>query len=1099
MAGTRVPYWLRTVRPCRLAGLLPCVACLLLGGMLLRPAAGRADEPVVAVRSGNHPGFGRVVFDAPPGAAYRLERDGDRVLVRFAESVTLSGSPPMPNNVLSVRTSGGAAELILAPGASVHDSRLGERVVVDVFDAATNASLPPGAPDSARHSGGPGKSDRRAAPVRAATAPAAAAAPATPVAAAPAAPVAAAVPVNRAAVPPVAPSAVPVNRAAAPPVAPSAVPVNQRPGGGRPAPPGSTPPVAASVSAAPAPKSAAPAPVTAAPAPAAAAGGVATPPAPAAMVPVNPPAIDLARSGSAAPRPDAPSPPSALTLQGDESGDVVGPVALPVQPASLPTGVQGAAFFLPLPAPVGAAVLRRGRDTLVVFDQRRPLDLAPLHNERLWAGARVELLAAGTVIRLALPPGTGIALAVQPQGWTIAALPTPAPPAAIVPLIAVDGIRLPAADPGGVVVVPDQETGGILWVGTQRRTGQAVAVRRRGSQFVLLPTVQGVAVEALSDSVALRVVTDGFTLTAEPVALAISPAGSEAVTDAAVLTRRFEFPDFPRDALIRRLAGQIDTAAVTAPLARGPPRQAAAVTMLALGLNAEAEALLQLAAAEDPRTAAAPETAGLTAIAAMLADRPQEADGIEDPRLTGSDEVALWRSVRTAMNDPGAPQAAAVLASAAPLILTYPAAMRDRLLPLALDTILRSLEVTPQGSSLEVADALLAEAKGLPGLDLARAMLKQARGDSDAALALYDTIAAGHDQSAGVRARVRAVELRLANRRIDPHQAAEALDRLLYAWRGDRSELGLRERVAALRQQAGEWRLGLAMLRETEAVFPDDKADIHPRLEAAFAALLHDDATDKLAPLELVALVDENADLLPATAEGEAMEAKLADRLVALDLPKRAGPLLDKLMQAAPTGTGRAEFGTRLAALRLREGDFAGATAALAASAAPDLPAAQVEQRALLAADAAVRRGDAGAALAALQGISSAAVDEARARLLEQVGDWPAADRALGAFAAKSVPETGELDDTHRRLLLRLATAATRAGDDATLAILHEREDARMGTGPLGDMFRLLTAGPVRSAADLSRAGREVGLARGLPAALKTLQAGAQTQASQTP
>src|SRR6185312_14475735 len=98
---------------------------------------------------------------------------------------------------------------------------------------------------------------------------------------------------------------------------------------------------------------------------------------------------------------------------------------------------------------------------------------------------------------------------------------------------------------------------------------------------------------------------------------------------------------------------------------------------------------------------------------------------------------------------------------------------------------------------------------------------------------------------------------------------------------------GLRERLAELRQQSGEWRAALAVLRETEALFPDDKPDIHTRLQASFAALLRNEAVDRLPPLDLVTLVDENADLLPGTPDGEAMQARLADRLLALDLPKR--------------------------------------------------------------------------------------------------------------------------------------------------------------------------------------------------------------------
>ena len=45
---------------------------------------------------------------------------------------------------------------------------------------------------------------------------------------------------------------------------------------------------------------------------------------------------------------------------------------------------------------------------------------------------------------------------------------------------------------------------------------------------------------------------------------------------------------------------------------------------------------------------------------------------------------------------------------------------------------------------------------------------------------------------------------------IDKTQAADALDKLLYAWRGDERELALRERVAELRGQTGAWRVALS-------------------------------------------------------------------------------------------------------------------------------------------------------------------------------------------------------------------------------------------------------------------------------------------------
>ena len=180
------------------------------------------------------------------------------------------------------------------------------------------------------------------------------------------------------------------------------------------------------------------------------------------------------------------------------------------------------------------------------------------------------------------------------------------------------------------------------------------------------------------------------------------------------------------------------------------------------------------------------------------------------------------------------------------------------------------------------------------------------------------------------------------------------------------------------------------MLHETASLYPDDATVIGARLKDCFAALLHDDALDKLAPLDMVALVEENADLLPDGAAGEALEERLADRLVALDLPQRASAVLEKLRRAAPSAAGKAGFGSRLAALRLREDNPTGALAALAASDAPDLSPPLTEARTLLAkfrlrGDSALRpcsalspgeRTRAGLALLMARGVNFLVLDE---------------------------------------------------------------------------------------------------------------------------
>jgi hypothetical protein len=784
----------------------------------------------------------------------------------------------------------------------------------------------------------------------------------------------------------------------------------------------------------------------------------------------------------------APPPADALPPPPVVAGAPAGPVALiAARIQTLPRA--GAALSIPFSEGTSAAAFRRGKTAIVVFDERRPIDLGALRNDPVFGAATVQLLPNATLLRFPLPPGRDLALTQSPQSWRIGIVDALPPGQPIVPQVNNGQATLPVDGAGGVVSIADPETDATLLVGTQHVTGQSMPALRRTPEFDLLPTWQGVVVEPLADAVMVRPSPGGLMLTGGPGGLAVSPSSPtlQALADAAGMTRRFDLRALAPEAMLHRLNEQVEAAVSAPPLARGRPRRDAAMTMIALGWGPEAQAMLQLAVTDDPAPATTPDVLGLTAIAALLAHRPAEADGITDPRLNGSDEVTLWRAVRDAALTPGSPLAAAGFAATVPLIDVYPPALRQRLLPLAFETMV-------DGGQVAAAGRMLATRPDDPSLALARAMFRAANGDTDGALADFDALTASPDRRVYAIAATRAVELRLATGRINAAQAADALDRLLYAWRGGRRELALRERVAELRQRAGAWRSALALLRESEGLFPDDKDAVHARLKDTFAALLHDNALDHMPPLDLVALLEDNADLLPGGTAGEALDDRLADRLAALDLPQKAAPLLEKLMQAAPTPTARASFANRLAKLRLREDDPKGAQAALTASDSPDLPPAMAEPRALLLASARARLGDPEGAVAGLAKLDTEATEAARATILEQAKDWPGAERALHDYVARVVPEPdilapapAPLTETQQRALVRYATAAAQAGDDATLAVLRTQYGPRMPRGAFGDMFRLLTAAPVQGVVDLPRSGRESMLAHDLPQSLGAL------------
>jgi len=810
---------------------------------------------------------------------------------------------------------------------------------------------------------------------------------------------------------------------------------------------------------------------------------------------------------SVAERPDTPRTPSTPLAPAPSAPSSAAPtVASPVVPSVAAAAIQGlaatravagepggrgdaaAAITLPFGPAVGAAALRRGDVALVVFDDRRPVDLAGLRGDAVFRDATITVLPTATLLRLPLLANQQIRLARAKGGWTVSVLPAGPTAPALRPIRAEmdEGrMRLPAEAPGQVVSVPDPLTGGSLMIGTQKAVGQGVPIDRRTPEFALLPTWQGVAVMALTDALTLRPNTEGFILAADAeraLALSASDSQAQAMTEAAASSRRYDLPALPVEALQRRLQSATLAAATAQPQARTARRREVAEALLALGMGAEMHAVMAVTVAEDARAAEDPDIIGLASIAALLAGRTKESAGIDDPRLTGTDEIAFWRAVRAAQTDDGGARPAAIFGSAMNLLLSYPAPLRDRLAPLALETM-------ALGGEAANAAAVLEKHGDQPGLELARGYIAEKLGDDPAAaLSLYDKVASGSDRRARARAARRAIEMRLASGAMTSAQGADALERLVFAWRGDQLEIDTRLRIAELRAGAGAWRMALAALREARAMFPDEDATIRQRLADTFARSLATDAQAALSPLDLVALAEENADLLPAGGAGHELAASLADRLVALDLPQRAAIVLEKLVAEAPPGVARAVLGGKLAALRMQEGNPEAALATLAASVVQGaMPPDVLESRTLTFARASAARGNLPTALAVLAELGTPATHEMRATLLEEAKDWPAASAALAAYARTALPATGMLDPAQSRLLLRLASAASQASDQQMLAFLRESHLARLPEEELRNLFDLITAAPVNVVADLPRAAQETQLARGMPESFKAL------------
>ena len=857
------------------------------------------------------------------------------------------------------------------------------------------------------------------------------------------------------------PAAAPPSTTAAPPAAPAARP------------PPTTPP----------PREATPqtSPAAIASAPALSAAGVSPPgPGPNTGSTPQPAQVGTPMPPAAAP----PATPSQAQPSPSAQPLVVVPPRRTTQVGLLP---EGRAISLDLGAETSAAVFRHGDWVIAVFDKPEALDLSQLQGSAIFRGMETRQTGDTTILQLRLaPPGT---LRPRREGnaWVMEAFRdaveanraltaiTPeldqGPPVRLV---------LRAARPGRSVTVLDPETGSPLLVGTLREAGQAVAIGRRQPEFQLLPAMLGVAVLPKGDNMQLRALNDRFILQASGMdSLRLgADAGREPLAEAATLSRIMDLPSANAATLLERLRTASSNIAAEGPLGRSEARRHAAETLLALGMAQEAQAMATIALQEDPRAGADARLVMVQAAASLVAGREAEARQLESTQMPSSDETTLWRGFLAAARGDHAVAGPAIAASL-PLLLSYPRPLAQRLIPIAMESLAAAGELT-------AANRLGDSDPDNNSLHFARGMIAEADGRIEDALTAYRQAIEGRDRLRRARAIRRSVELRLAVGQLDAAGAIAELEAALFAWRGDTDEINARIRLAELQREAGNGRAAFELLQETHRFFPERENDLRPHLRAAFAAALQN-----APPLNAATFYDAHPEFLPGDEAGIRSVLALADRLAALDLVDRASAVLRDALGRLTDPAARKPVSTKLAALRLSEGDAPGALAAL--DTATEGSGEEVE-RAILRGRALARAGNRRVAEGVLSELGDDGA-EALAEIRAELQNWAgAASAMLQHIDAKIPPAPAPLSPAMRRDLARAAAYAAMGNDTNALAQLRDNYSVRMQGGPLAEAFTLLTGESLRGVQDLPRLQREITQLRLLPQRLDGLNTTAPPQ-----
>jgi len=609
--------------------------------------------------------------------------------------------------------------------------------------------------------------------------------------------------------------------------------------------------------------------------------------------------------------------------------------------------------------------------------------------------------------------------------------------------------------------------------------GQGMAVARDFPEFTLLATHTGIAVVPKADYVTVTRADGAVVVSGDGRDLTLGPGGDaparRARTPARTGERVLDLEAWrrPETGFVeakQRLRRQLaDAAPGKKPLARLD----LARFHFAHGMAVEALGHLDLYARNAPRRAQDPQVVLMRGAGQLLAgDWNAAAATLNDPALDGVAAALPWQAAYAALT--GAHDAAAAAFDRAePMLAGYPPSVRKQLRLWAAHARTESGDLAGAEVHLDKVRALdptRAEAARIAFLEGRRQMVA---GEPEAAERQWETAARSSQPPSRTRARFVLAERRLAAGERDRRETIEELERLRYAWRGDEFEAVLLHRLADLYVAEARYGRALTALKQAASHLPDSPLAERAtaRMRRLFTRLFLDGEADRMPALKALALYESFRELTPAGERGDEMIARLADRLVGVDLLDRAGRLLDAQVRRRLSGTEKADVGARLAAIRLLDRAPEAALEALEISQVPGLPSALEARRRLLRARALAGAGKPDAALGLLAGVDSAPALQLAADIHSDQGDWAQAVTVLERLLPEPAGD-GALDPEGAGRVMRAAVAMTLAGQKDRLRALSATYAPAMAASAHAETFDLLDpstgGGPVTVAKQLA-------------------------------
>jgi len=722
------------------------------------------------------------------------------------------------------------------------------------------------------------------------------------------------------------------------------------------------------------------------------------------------------------------------------------------------------------------------RNSALVAPRIRNIELVP-HRDAL-------------VMRLSIRTDQSTVVEKDRNDWLVSLKDTPAKPRfPLVPERRTEGeqgqqIHIPATDLGRKIEVEDPAVGDLLVVVPTLLEGRGLPQQYSYASSEVLETSQGIVVVPLSDFVTVERFAEGVTIRSAGNNILSASKLSRGTGIGDQVTGNFNrLIDFRawrigNDWEYRKNKSRLLYELSLRPANdRNEVRWKLARYYLAHGRGEEALGIMERMLDEDPLLTENSEFLAVRGVANFKAGRLDEAAADLSARgLEAEQDAELWRAL-VAEARGQYEHALEHYRRGKDVMGTYDDFDRAEIQLAVIRASLELGNIEQAQRELDLLNGLSLTSEQISESVFQSARIAETQGQLDIALAQYEDLSDVPQRWIAARARYARIKYSLRMNDISPQQAIDQLERLRYAWRGNRFEIQLLDDLAELYFQTQQYRLGLETLRQGISYFPDLAAErqMISRSSAVFRQLFLDGDADNMTPISAISLYYDFRDLTPLGNDGDLMIRRLASRLVSVDLLDRAAELLEYQVRVRTEGAARAAIAARLAQIYILDEKPEQALQILRGTREPRLPQDIEANRRHVEARALIELGRFEEAEVVLDGDRGTNAEYLRADIYWGDKNWPRLAATVRRILGDGWRRNEALNDKQRLNLIRLTIALTFTEDRAGLIETRRRYGLQMRERDFANAFELLTN-------DQELSGRELGAIASQIASVEKLQ-----------